>query len=362
MKIIDRYITGAVIRPFFYCLVIFIFLYCVIDILSNLDEITKSSTSLIIVLTYYQKIIPLILTQVMPMALLLATLYAMGTLNKHNEIIAIIAAGINIWRIISIFLGIGLLGSICMIYLNDKIVPYNYLAAIKIKEQYFKRNQPTQENKILSNASLYGMDNRIYFVRSYDVARAEMSDITILEHDHLNNITRKITASSGVWIDNKWTFNNVIETQYLNNQISLKPTNFQGKSYNFPEKPADFERSELQPNFMSYAEHRRYVRWLYRTGKSPRKERIDLYSRVALCFANLIAVFIALPFSLVSSQRQGVLLGMGISIFIAFSYWGVNAIAISFGKAGLILPAISAWFANIFFIILGTFLLKKSSL
>lgn len=362
MKILDRYIIRTFLKPFFYCMVMFLFLYCLIDILNNLDEIIKANTKIYIVFYYYLKFIPLVLTHITPMAMLLATLYSLGMLNKHNEIIAIISSGISIWRLAMIFLGTALLVSLIMVYLNARIVPYSYAESIQIKEQYFKKAQAPNQNKVITNVSLYGMDNRIYFMRSYDTAREEMNDVTILEHDSLNNLTKKTIALRGIWIDNKWTLYDVTEAFYLNDEIMGQAVTTQEKSFNYAEKPSDFEKSDIQPMFMTYKQHRRYIRWLYRTGRAPTKELTELYSKIAICFANLIAVFIALPFSLITKQRQGMLLGIGISIFIGFGYWGVNAVAVAFGKSGLLIPFLGAWLANIFFAFLSTILLRKTSL
>lgn len=75
MRILDRYILKSVVSVFFACILVFLFLYIIIDVFANLEEILKQQVNLSLLRDYYLSFLPLIFVQVAPIACLLATLF-----------------------------------------------------------------------------------------------------------------------------------------------------------------------------------------------------------------------------------------------------------------------------------------------
>ncbi|MBU0744744.1 MAG: LptF/LptG family permease, partial [Gammaproteobacteria bacterium] len=133
MKIINRYVFGEFLKPFAWCTILFLFLYYIIDLFENLDEIIKAKMPLYILADYYFSLSPFIFVKICPIIILLATIYTLSNLNRNNEIMAIKAIGINLWSIIWIFLTFGvILSSICF-SINELVVPDSYTHALNIK-------------------------------------------------------------------------------------------------------------------------------------------------------------------------------------------------------------------------------------
>jgi lipopolysaccharide export LptBFGC system permease protein LptF len=57
---------------------------------------------------------------------------------------------------------------------------------------------------------------------------------------------------------------------------------------------------------------------------------------------------LGLPFSF-AIGKKGAFFGIGISIAIAISYWGVSGIFESLGSYGILIPILAAWAPNILF-------------
>ena len=109
MKILKRYVLGEFLKPYFGCLILFISLSWIIDLFEHIDEIVKARVPLFVLCDYYFSLTPYIFVQISPIIIILATIYTLGSLNKNNEIMAIKAIGVNLWSIIGIFIGFGLL-------------------------------------------------------------------------------------------------------------------------------------------------------------------------------------------------------------------------------------------------------------
>ena len=109
MRILDRYILKSIILIFFSCIFVFLFLYIVIDLLSNLDEILKHRATLMLLARYYLSYLPIMFVQVSPFACLLSSVYTFAKLNHNNEIIAMRSSGLSIFEIARPSLLFGLL-------------------------------------------------------------------------------------------------------------------------------------------------------------------------------------------------------------------------------------------------------------
>jgi len=74
---------------------------------------------LIPVLSYLLCNLPWWTIQVLPVSVLLAVLFCVGQLVKNNELTALKAAGINLWRVVVLFLLMGALIGVCEFYLRE---------------------------------------------------------------------------------------------------------------------------------------------------------------------------------------------------------------------------------------------------
>src|SRR5436190_23617002 len=76
---------------------------------------------------------PELLVTILPIALLLALLYSLTNHGRHNELIAMRAAGLSVSRISVPYLVIGLLASAALFYLNETLVPDSAARAEALK-------------------------------------------------------------------------------------------------------------------------------------------------------------------------------------------------------------------------------------
>ncbi len=359
MRIIREYILGEFLKPFIGCFVLFISLSWIIDLFDSLDEIMKAKVPLFVLCDYYFSLTPFIFVNISPIIVIIATIFTLGSLNRHNEIMAIKAIGVNLWSIIWIFLSFGILMSVASFSVNELVKPNSYLHSIKLKQEYFKPQANTQKNYIMRDIALHGTKNRIFIINSYDVKRQQMTNITISENNDANELTRLIVAKKAQWVDGFWIFYDCIITEYENGKIKSPPHNYTEKVISIDEKPEDIQRANLQPDLMSYWQLKKYIRRLKRSGFDAHKELVILYNKIAFPLANFIIIFFAVPFTLTRSRSESLFLGVATSIGISFSYWGLNAISLSLGKIGFLSPLLSAWITNIVFLFIGIGLIES---
>ncbi|MDD2690107.1 MAG: LptF/LptG family permease [Candidatus Omnitrophica bacterium] len=352
MRILDRYILKSVLGMFFGCLFMFLLLYCVIDVFSNLEDILKQKVSLNILADYYLSYIPIIFTQVTPTACLLSTLYTFARLNRDNEIIAMRSSGLSILNISQSVIIFGIIVSVFVFWVNDRFVPSSLVKNQRVKEQMEEGAKKTKEKKeeIITNLSMYGLRNRLFFVSKFSVATDTMEGITILEHDEHQNITKKIVANKGIYKDNLWEFYQSITYDFdQNGQVIQEPRYSEEEIMTIPESPHDFVAQRQRPDFMTIAQLEDYIWKLSRSGATTviRNLKIDLYQRFVSPFTSLIMILIGIPFSLMIKKRAAALSSFGLCIMVGFLYYVLNAVAIAFGKGGVLPPVLSASLSHV---------------
>lgn len=359
MKIIREYILGEFLKPLILCLILFIFLTWIIDLFDNLDEIAKAKVPLFVLCDYYFSLTPFIFINISPIIIILATIFTLSSLNRHNEIMAIKAIGVNLWSIIWIFLIFGILMSIANFCVNELIKPESYVHSSNLKEEYFKNTGSKGKNKIMKNLTLYGSNNRIFVINSYDVKRQQINNIIISENDANNQLTKQIVAKRAQWLEGYWIFYDCIITEFSDGKLKGKPKHFAEKVILIDEKPKDFQRANIQPDLMSYWQLKKYIRRLENSGFKANEQKVAFYSKIAFPLANFILIFFAVPFTLTRSRSESLFLGVFISIVISFSYWGVHAVSLSLGKIGILSPLLAAWLTNILFLFCGIGLIES---
>lgn len=364
MRILDRYILKPVLGTFLGCLFIFIFLYIISDVLGRLDEILKSHISAGFIFQYYLTYFPIIFTQTSPIAVLLATIYTFSKLNRNSELIALRASGLSLWQISSSVVTLGLVLSLVVFYANEKFVPIAAIDAETMRARIEDNTGSSKKEEIISHLTFYGLENRLFFVNSFDTKGNVMKGITILEHDQNQNLTAKIVANEGVYRNKLWIFYEYTKFNFDSfGQITGDTAYSPQQIMDITETPEDFLQQRRRPELMTITQLEDYIWRLEKSSASlaARSLLVDLYQRYAVSATSLILILIGIPFSFVIRKRANFFSSFGICICVSFLYYVSTAIMIALGKAGIIFPFLSAWIVPAGFFALAVRAIQKTA-
>ncbi len=362
MRIVDRYLIRNFIWAFLYCLALFSVLFVIIDSFNHLDDYIHHNVSLRIILTYYYYLFPSILVQIVPISALVSILFGLGNLSKHNEIIALKASGVSAFHILSPYIFIGILISFAIFLINEIAVPQYTLTSTAIMDGLILKGKKNLEERALKNVTLYGKEKRIYFAREYEIAAQTLYDIIVIEDKQGQTAKSKLTAQKAVYEKNHWVFYEVMKYEMDNHGDMVGEPTFSSKlELDLPEKPQDFINEGSQVEFMNAKQLKDYIHNLKGTSqKLVRKLWVDFYQRIAFPFISLVVILIGAPLA-VRSERGSVMRGLGTSFVVVILYYGINSIFIALGRGGFIEPLISAWASNLFFGLIGIYLISKTA-
>jgi lipopolysaccharide export system permease protein len=123
MRILTRYLLRAHIGPFFFALFALTGVMFVNVIARRVQDLAGKGLPLSIIFEVFYLSMPHILALTLPMAVLVATLYAFAQLAADNEITALKASGVNLARLLVPLLVVALMFSGFMIWFNDRVLP-----------------------------------------------------------------------------------------------------------------------------------------------------------------------------------------------------------------------------------------------
>jgi len=365
MRILDRYILKSILAIFVSCIFVFLFLYIVIDLLTNLDDILKHQATLVLLVRYYLTYLPVMFVQVSPFACLLSTVYTFGRLNHNNEIIAMRSSGLSILRIARDALIFGFLISIAVFWVSDRFVPSSSAENQKIKIQMDEgatRNPKLKKSEIITNFSMYGLKNRLFFINKFSPAAKTIEGITILEHDQNQNLLKKIIATKGIYQDGLWKFFQSITYSFdQNGQVIDEPLYAEEETMDIPETPEEMASLRQKPEQMTIRQMEDYIWRLSKSGATGivRNLKVDLYQRFFSPFTSIIIILLGIPFSLMMRKRATGMSAIGVSIIVGFFYYVLDAVCLAIGKSGLLAPYLSASLSHMIVLTTSLYLITK---
>ena len=123
MRLLDRYLLRELFTPLGYCLGGIPDFWAFVLTVFNAMQEQDRKLSLTDIMQYAAAITPEFLASALPVALLLALLYTLANHARYNEITAMRAAGISLWRICAPYFAVGVVASFALFALNEFLVP-----------------------------------------------------------------------------------------------------------------------------------------------------------------------------------------------------------------------------------------------
>ena len=315
-----------------------------------------------LLIRYYLSYLPEMFVRVSPFACLLSTVYTFGRLNHNNEIIAMRSSGLSIFEIARNVLIFGFLISLLVFWVSDKFVPLASTENQAIKTQLESGSKRNKATEIITNLSMYGSRNRLFFINKFSLAEKTMEGITILEHDENQNLTKKIIASKGTYLDGLWRFSRCITYRFDSNaQVLDEPAYLDEEIMSITESPVDFASLRQKPELMDIKELQDYIWRLSKSGATTviRNLKIDLYQRFTMPFTSIIIILLGIPFSLKLRKRATGMSAIGISIIVGFLYYVLDAVCLAIGKSGLLMPSLAASLSHIIALLGSLYFIQK---
>jgi lipopolysaccharide export system permease protein len=372
MRLLDRYLLRELIVPLAYCLGGFLIFWIAFDLFNELDKLQANRLHFSDIVEYYLVRTPEFLVVVLPIALLLALLYALTNHARHHEITAIRAAGVSLWRLARPYFGVGFVLGMVLFAFNELWVPNSTERAERIMNRRLERQaDATRGRQVRDLAFQNAGEGRTWYIGVYDPKTYEMLRPLVI-WTLTNGLQRELRAERAERVNGVWVFYNAKESrEAANTNIPSGPAVQTDvlKRPQFTETPDEI-RSEMNISRRLRGRGERsadvplvelldYLHFHPNPNKADRQWLYTkLYGRLAAPWTCVVVVLVALPFG-AASGRRNIFVGVASSLFICFGYFILAQLGIALGTGGYLPPWLAGWFANLFFGALGLWLMAR---
>jgi LPS export ABC transporter permease LptG/LPS export ABC transporter permease LptF len=337
----------------------FLMLLLVFTLFELLSDILRNQVSPLTVGEYLLNVVPYFLYNTTPLSMLLAVLVTFGLLQKSNEITAIKATGISLYRIVvPVLVASTLVAGV--LFLSDQLyLPYTNKRQDALRNRI--KGKPAQTYLRPERQWMFGQHSDIYYYQFFDPDRNVFGGVSVFQFDpHTFQITHRITADRAHWSDSmgKWVYEQGWERSLSGSAIE-NYRQFDVATYpELAEAPAYFKKEIKQSSEMSYDELRRYIHDLQQSGFDVVRLRVQLQKKIAYPLITLVMAILAIPFALSAGKRSAVA-GVATAIGIGVVYWTISGLFEAMGNLSQLPPAVAAWSPDLVFGFIGGYLILR---
>ena len=365
MRLLDRYVLQNFAIPFLYSTCGFLAIWLVFDLSDNGHDFIEAHVKLTTLAYFYLTQFPQILVICLPVGLLLALLYSLSRMSRANEIISMLTAGQSMLRVIWPLFLFGLLTACFSLALNYKLAPHSDQMRKILMDRITKGRDRTDEidQQLFRNRQ----DSRTWLVQAIQKKLYTLKGVDISQQDADGNVITKWYADRAVFNpdDKSWTFTRGKQVNFdkQGNVLNEDDTWLRGSKRitGWSETVWRIVSTNDDPQDLSVQELREY---LTNNGDFPEVRlapfRTHYWYRWAVPFQCLVVIFIAAPLGIVYSRR-GVLSGVASSIFIFSAMGFIEKLFLALGKGDRIPATVAAWTSDVFFALVGCYLLYLRS-
>lgn len=373
MRLLDRYLLKELIIPVVYAFGGFYLFIVAFDVFNELPRYQNNNLSAGDILAYYVYKTPQILGDVLPVALLLGMLYALSQHARHNELVAIRTAGVNVWRLAAPYLIVGILFSLTLFASNEWIMPRALNEAGRILES---RHEDIHKKTAAQWTSRISFRNereaRSWNIGSFNRNTFSMVQVDVGWTDDFGN-TQRMFAKKGQRKDDIWVFEDVElhQPDPQNPFLPLKTITNSLAMPGFSETPS-LILAEHKISSMDRRRLAKRVRFSLQEisdylelhpdlkGTKAAELQTQWHGRLALPWKCLIVVFLALPFGLLPGRRN-IMVAVGSAIGLVFFFFFLSRFSLAMGTGGHVPGWVAGWLPVMLFGGGGFWMIKRAA-
>jgi lipopolysaccharide export system permease protein len=306
--------------------------------------------------------LPSYLAVVLPLAILLSLLYALGTLHRNLEITALRAAGLGLGRITRSIWVVGVLLCVLMGMLNATIIPWSVEESRVVWSSLEHRAEVQRRTADRVGAStLVAFDNRaeqrLWFMNRYSRFTGRGYGVMVSELDEMRRETLRLTAReaepdpAGLG----WIFREGRETWLdpATGEVLRTRAFAERRAPHYTEDPDVMLVFDVKPDDLSFRELRRLLAH-HRAEDNPKiaAYAVRYYGMLANTLGPLIIIAIAVPFA-VAGVRVSPAVGVSKSLGLFLVYFILLKISTALGARGVVEPWLAALAPNLIMLGVG---------
>jgi lipopolysaccharide export system permease protein len=305
---------------------------------------------------YFLVTVPSFFAIVLPLALLVSLLFALGQLHRHFEFTPMRVAGVGVFRLTRPIWAVGVLCCGLSLWLNSSIIPWSVEESRSVYEQLqFRREAKSAVADRVGAVYDMAFDNqsarRMWFFNRYSQFTQHGYGVSVSELDGHRRETRRLLAGEA-WFDaaqKAWVFRRGRELEFnVETGVEVGSVPFDEKlEPGYAEDPKLMLLVDQRPADLSFFELRRVIDYYTADGNTKGiAYAVRYFGLLADMLGPLIVIGIAVPFAM-SGVRVNPAVGVSKAIGLFLLYYVLNNFATSLAIQQLMSPGMAAWMPNL---------------
>src|SRR5690606_35242754 len=244
MNLINRYLIQEIVSSILLIMLALIAMFSFFDLIQELESLGKGEYGLGSVLLFVTLSAPGHVYQIVPVAVLVGAMYALGRLSRSSELIILRVSGISIISLAWALIRIGLIFSILTFVVGEFVTPYTEKTAQRMR---IKATDSVIAQEFRSG--LWIKDGRSFVNVEEVLPDATLHKVHIYEFDDDFHLRAISDAQSGQFEEDGWNLSEVTQTLFEDNKI--KSVYFPDASWQSLIRPELLNVLLVQPEKMS---------------------------------------------------------------------------------------------------------------
>lgn len=326
-------------------------IFSLIDLTGKVDDFMAGRPSVGDLIIYALFNVPKFFLYLLPMSVLICSLYTFSQAFHRKEITAVKTAGGRLRNLFSPFVAAGIVLSMIAFLAGEIAVPY-----FSQKAAEFRNSIEGKSKRVIFNDGglwLKSNDGSPVKIDLYIVEKkiAKGVSIFVIGKDFLKE---KILAEEANWNGTVWVLENITKYDMGTGKIQDLKT----MTYPDLESPDFFAREIKTTDEMGLFELYRYTQRLKSAGFKNTKLAVDINSKISFPLINVFMMLLGISLSL-RVGFGGALFSSGLGLLISLLYWFSYTFSLSMGYAGIVPPPLAAWIIPFFFGALALYLFVR---
>jgi lipopolysaccharide export system permease protein len=349
MKTLRRYLRIEIIQATGFVLFALLSLFSFFELINQLDDVGRAGYQLKEVFIYVLLSLPTRTYELMPIAALIGTIYALSKLASNSEFTIMRVSGMSTRRLAYAVLSVGVVVMLITYALGEFVAPPAERLARQSKLVATGSTLAQQfRSGVWVRDALKGPDGQIQRLRFINVARVQ-PDITIegwrvFEFDREFRLRSISNATEGRFVEGPqrgWLLKNVVETRLpIVDPTDMTRSRLRTEIVREPERlwisdlrPDIFGVLLVQPERMAAINLAQYIDHLAENRQQTDRYEIALWNKVFYPIAVLVMMVLALPFAYLHVRAGSVSLKIFTGVMIGVLFYMLNKL---FAHLGLL--------------------------
>lgn len=359
-QVIDTYVFTSFLFYFVTLLFSFVMLTEVFNFFELLGDVFKNQIPMSELFRYLLFLAPKLVYDAAPVSVLVATLVTFGIMAKNNEITAMKACGVSVFRL-SMPVLVASAGLSAALFAFDHYIATN-ANVIQDGLRNKIKGKPVQTYLTPGRQWIFGRGSRIFYYKYLNETEEVLGSLNVYELDpNTFHLHRHIYAERARWEPSlkTWIFQNGWVRDIRSREDSFRP--FQGETATFSEldeQPSWFLKEVKTYKQMNFRQLSGYIAELRQSGFNTVPLQVQYHKKFAVPLFALVMALLSVPFAFLTGTR-GAMTGVGVSFGVAIAYFAVNYLFEQLGNVGQLPPELAAWSPDALFALAGVYLMSR---